>query len=147
MPPGEDPDTLVRQGGAAALEPMLHDAIDLVERKIQLLERKGWFEGVDHQREAIDRLLPTIRAPRDPLMRELYLSRVAERSGIPREALEREMASSLDETDRSQRGGQRRAQLMRQHAQKKIFRAVGRFRLMPRFSAASRTPPLHPAPW
>ncbi len=94
MPPGEDPDTLVRRGGAAALEPILHDAIDLVERKIQLLELKGWFEGVDHQREAIDRLLPTIRATSDPLMRELYLSRVAERSGIPREALEREMASS-----------------------------------------------------
>ena len=65
LPPGEDPDTLVGPGGAAALEPMLHDAIDLIERKIQLLELKGWFEGVDHQREALDRLLPTIRAASD----------------------------------------------------------------------------------
>lgn len=94
MPPGEDPDTLVRIGGAAALEPILHDAMDLIERKIQLLELKGWFEGVDHQREALDRLLPTIRAASDSLTRELYLSRVAERSGIRREALEKELASS-----------------------------------------------------
>ena len=45
LPPGEDPDTLVRAGGAAALEPVLRDAMDVLERKIQLLERKGWFEG------------------------------------------------------------------------------------------------------
>ena len=62
MPEGEDPDTLVRKGGAEALQPILEDGIDLLERKIQLLERKGWFEGVEHQREALDRLLPTIRA-------------------------------------------------------------------------------------
>ena len=41
LPAGEDPDTLVRRGGAAALEPMLADAIDLLERKIQLLERRA----------------------------------------------------------------------------------------------------------
>ncbi|MGH7499497.1 MAG: DNA primase, partial [Gemmatimonadales bacterium] len=94
LPPGEDPDTLVKAGGAAALEPILRDAMDLIERKIRLLELKGWFEGVDHQREALDRLLPTIRAASDSLTKELYLSRVAERSGVRREALERELASS-----------------------------------------------------
>jgi hypothetical protein len=67
--------------------------MDLIDRKIQLLELKGWFEGIDHQREALDRLLPTIRATTDTLTRELYLSRVAERSGIRREALEQEMKS------------------------------------------------------
>jgi DNA primase len=87
MPAGEDPDTLVRRGGAAALEPILHDAMDLLERKIQLLEQKGWFEGVDHQREALDRLLPTIRAAADPITRDLYLKEVSERSGVSREVL------------------------------------------------------------
>jgi DNA primase len=91
MPPGEDPDTLVKTGGAAALQPIIDDAMDLIERKIQLLEVKGWFEGVDHQREALDRLLPTIRAASDPIMRELYLTRVAERAGIPRSVLEQDL--------------------------------------------------------
>jgi DNA primase len=92
MPAGEDPDTLVRRGGGAALEPILRDAIDLLERKLQLLEQKGWFEGVDHQREALDRLLPTIRAAADPLTRDLYLKEVAQRSGVSRETLVHQLA-------------------------------------------------------
>jgi DNA primase len=87
MPAGEDPDTLVRRGGAAALEPLVRDAMDLLERKLQLLEQKGWFEGVDHQRDALDRLLPTIRAAADPIMRDLYLKEVSERTGVSREVL------------------------------------------------------------
>jgi len=91
LPPGEDPDTLVRKGGAAALESVLGDAIDLFERKIQMLERKGYFEGVEHRREALDRLLPTIRAAADPITRELYLSLAAERAGVSKDVLEQEL--------------------------------------------------------
>jgi DNA primase len=93
MPTGEDPDTLVRRGGAAALQPILDDGIDLLERKIQLLERKGWFEGVEHQREALDRLLPTIRAAADPITRDLYLKAVSERTGVSREVLREQAAA------------------------------------------------------
>src|SRR4051812_34793923 len=91
LPPGEDPDTLVQKGGLAALEPVLHDAIDLFERKIQLLERAGWFEGFDRRRDAVDRLLPTIRAAADPITRELYLSLASQRSGVNKEVLEDEL--------------------------------------------------------
>jgi DNA primase len=94
LPPGEDPDTLVRKGGTAALEQVLGDAIDLLERKIQMLERKGYFEGVEHRREALDRLLPTIRAAADPITRELYLSLTAERAGVSKDVLERELKVS-----------------------------------------------------
>jgi DNA primase len=94
LPPGEDPDTLVRNGGLPALERVLLDAIDLLERKIQLLERKGFFEGVEHRRDALDRLLPTIRAATDPITRELYLSLTAERAGVSKEVLERELRDS-----------------------------------------------------
>lgn len=87
LPAGEDPDTLVQKGGAAAMEAVLDDAVDVLERKIQILERKGWFEGVEHRREALDRLLPTIRAASNAITRELYLGRVAERSGVSKEVL------------------------------------------------------------
>jgi DNA primase len=96
MPDGEDPDTLVRRGGAAALEPILHDAVDLLERKIQLLEQRGWFEGVDHQRDALDRLLPTIRAAADPITRDLYLKEVAARTGVSRETLVQQVAAKVE---------------------------------------------------
>ena len=93
MPPGEDPDTLVQKGGAKALEPVLADAVDVLERKIQILDRRGWFTGMEHRREALDRLLPTIRATRDPIQRELYLSLVSERSGVSKAVLEQEVAN------------------------------------------------------
>ena len=93
MPEGEDPDTLVQRGGAEALAPVLRDAIDVMERKIQILDRRGWFTGIEHRREALDRLLPTIRATRDPIQRELYLSLVSERSGVDKKVLEQEIAA------------------------------------------------------
>lgn len=94
MPPGEDPDTLVRKGGIAALEAILRDAVDLMERKIQILDRKGWFADIEHRREALDRLLPTIRATRDPIQRELYLGLVADRTGVSKAVLEHEAAAA-----------------------------------------------------
>src|SRR5207244_5445800 len=69
------------------LGPILRCAVILLERKIQLLEQKGWFEVVDHQRDALDRLIPTIRAAADPITRDLYLKEVSERSGVSREVL------------------------------------------------------------
>ena len=102
LPPGDDPDTLVRKSGVEGLDIVLRDALDLLERKIQLLERKGFFEGVEHRRDALDRLLPTIRAAADPITRELYLSLVAQRAGVSKDVLQRELAEG---SAAGQRGG------------------------------------------
>ncbi len=40
LPEGEDPDSLVREKGPAALKRYLDDAVDVLERKIQILERR-----------------------------------------------------------------------------------------------------------
>jgi DNA primase len=90
LPNGEDPDTFVRAHGAAALEQHVSQSVDVFERKIQLLERGGWFAELQKKRRALDRLLPTIRATSDPLLRELYIGRAAEKTGIAKEALIRE---------------------------------------------------------
>ena len=91
LPPGEDPDTLVQKGGTAALQPLLRDAMDLLERKLLVLEQHGWFEDVSKRRDALDRILPTLRAASDAMARDLYIGRVAERVGVSRETLEREL--------------------------------------------------------
>ncbi|HEY5021802.1 MAG TPA: toprim domain-containing protein, partial [Gemmatimonadaceae bacterium] len=91
LPEGEDPDTFVKAHGAAALAARLRDAIDVFERKIQLLERAGMFSELHKKRRALDRLLPTVRATSDEIMRDLYLSRASEVSGVAREVLEREL--------------------------------------------------------
>ena len=91
LPEGEDPDTIVERKGVAALEEALKDSVDVLERKIQILERKGFFGTLPGRRRALDRLLPTIRAAADPITRDLYISRVAEVAGVRKDVLEREV--------------------------------------------------------
>lgn len=90
LPSGEDPDTLAASGGAAAIKSLLDDGIDVLERKLQLLERKGWFGNLSGRRKALDRLTPTIRAASDPVTRDLYISRTAEALGVSLESVRRE---------------------------------------------------------
>jgi DNA primase len=91
LPDGEDPDTLVQHKGIDALEQALKDSVDVLERKIQILERKGFFGTLPGRRRALDRLLPTIRAAADPITRDLYVARVAEVAGVRRDVLQREV--------------------------------------------------------
>jgi DNA primase len=93
LPEGDDPDTFVRREGAAGLEREIAAAIDVFERKVQILERVGAFSELHKKRRALDRLLPTIRAASDPIMRDLYLSRASEASGVDRAILQREVES------------------------------------------------------
>jgi DNA primase len=91
LPPGEDPDTFVRKHGGAGLEAQVTASIDVFERKIQILERAGWFGELQKKRRALDRLLPTIRATSDEIMRDLYVARASEVTGVDRGILLREL--------------------------------------------------------
>jgi DNA primase len=93
LPEGEDPDTFVRTQGARGLEAQLTASIDVFERKIQLLERGGWFADLRKKRQALDRLLPTLRATSDPLTRDMYLGHASTAAGVTRELLERELTA------------------------------------------------------
>ncbi|MDP9205855.1 MAG: DNA primase [Gemmatimonadota bacterium] len=94
LPEGEDPDTFVKAHGAAALTARLKDAIDVFERKIQLLERAGMFAELQKKRRALDRLWPSVRATSDEIMRDLYITRASEVSGVAREVLLRELSGT-----------------------------------------------------
>lgn len=100
LPEGEDPDSYVRSQGTAALESQLTQAIDVFDRQLQILERRGWFADLQHRRRAVDRLLPTIRAARDPLTRDLYISRLAELAGVAKSTI----ADEADQLPTRRRG-------------------------------------------
>ncbi len=93
LPPGQDPDSLVVQDGAEALVHIIDDAVDVFERELQLLDRKGWMGSLAGKRRALDRLLPTLRAAGDPVTRDLYVNRVAETLGINAQSVRREIDS------------------------------------------------------
>jgi len=90
LPDGEDPDTFVDSHGRAALETHIDAAVDVFDRKVQILERQGWFADLHKRRRAIDRLLPTIRATADLVTRDMYIARASEASGVDRNVLSRE---------------------------------------------------------
>jgi len=98
MPEGDDPDTFVRAHGRDAMEKLLAGALDVFDRKIQLLERGGWFADLQRKRRALDSLLPTIRAARDPITREMYLARAAEAAKVDRGVLARELDAGTRRT-------------------------------------------------
>jgi DNA primase len=91
LPPGEDPDSIALKGGAHAVQELLRDALDVLERKLQLLDQRGWFATLAGRRRALDRLLPTLRAAADPVTRDLYVTRTAEALGVARESVLREL--------------------------------------------------------
>ncbi len=93
LPEGEDPDSFVDKHGSERLLGQLGEAIDVFERKLQLLDRAGWFGDLQRKRRALDRLLPTIRATTDALTRDMYISRTSEVSGVSKQVLERELGA------------------------------------------------------
>jgi DNA primase len=122
FPEGDDPDTFVAKHGKEMLETQLSAAIDVFERKIQILQRGGWFSDLRRKRVALDRMLPTIRATADEITRGLYVSRASEVVGVSEDVLRRELrqprrerpsaAPDLDEPEKPQvRAADRRADL------------------------------------
>ena len=95
LPSGEDPDTIVHAGGAEALQGHIDGAVDVLDRKLQILEENDHFRSIEHTRTAIDRLLPTIRAAQDPALRDIYIAKVSERTGVRRDTLLGELARAV----------------------------------------------------
>jgi DNA primase len=91
LPPGEDPDTYVRQHGADEMARIINDAVDVFDRKIQILEEGDYFATIEKQRRAVDKLLPTLRAAKDPALRDIYITRAAQVTGVRPETLESEV--------------------------------------------------------
>ena len=92
LPRGEDPDSVARREGRDALLGYVGDAVDVLDRKLQILATRDRLSSIDGIRDAVDRLLPTLRATTDPALRDIYISRVAAETGVRRETLEEEIA-------------------------------------------------------
>ena len=90
-PEGKDPDDLARERGAEGVKAIMADALDVLERKLQLLDRKGWLGSIDGRRRSLDRLLPTLRAASDDVTRDLYIARAADALGVTTQSIAQEV--------------------------------------------------------
>lgn len=91
FPRGEDPDSIVRRGGPKELGHYIEEARDVLDRKIEILEARGYLDSIEGKRRAVDGLLLTVRAASDAALRDIYLDRVARVTGVRRSTLEREL--------------------------------------------------------
>lgn len=94
LPDGEDPDSVARSGGADAIRGFVSQAVDVMDRKVAMLEELGYFESNLKKIRARDKLLVTLRAARDPSLRDIYVARVAELTGVRRETLLEQIGTS-----------------------------------------------------
>ena len=91
LPEGEDPDSVARSEGADAVRAFVAQAVDVLDRKIAILKERGYFDSIEKTRRALDRLLPTLRAARDERLRDIYVTRVAELTGVRPDTLLEEL--------------------------------------------------------
>ena len=105
LPDGEDPDTFVAKFGAEGFERVAAESVDVFDRKIQILERGAWFSDLRRKREAIDKLLPTIRVTSDGVLRDMYITRTSEVAGVSRAELMRELDAKPAARHASRGGG------------------------------------------
>ncbi len=94
LPPGEDPDSVAQKGGAQGLAQYIDQALDIVDRKLQILEERGFFSSIDGVRRALDGLLPTVRAASDPALKDIYVSKVSERTGVRPQTIQDELTKA-----------------------------------------------------
>ncbi|HEX3157550.1 MAG TPA: DNA primase [Gemmatimonadaceae bacterium] len=109
LPEGEDPDSFVARHGAERMEGQLSQAMDVFDRQVQMLERRGWFADLHRKRRAVDKLLPTIRAASDPVTRDLYLTRLSEAAHVDRQVLQHEAEAPEPRRGPPSRGAAERA--------------------------------------
>ena len=53
LPEGEDPDTFVSKAGVDGFERAARESVDVFDRKIQILDRGGWFSDLRRKRAAL----------------------------------------------------------------------------------------------
>jgi DNA primase len=98
-PQGEDPDTLSRRAGPAAMLKLVDHALPAVEYLIDEAVTEGG-DTIEGRVRAIRVLAPTLRLVRDPTARELYAGRAAAALGVEQRQIERaiRLAAATAET-------------------------------------------------
>ncbi|NLN47055.1 MAG: DNA primase [Clostridiaceae bacterium] len=91
IPDGKDPDEYIRRNGADRFHDLVKRALPLMDYKLLSVERKSTRDGdldiLDYQ----DVACKVLAAEPNPIIRELYAAKVADKLGVPSEAVVREI--------------------------------------------------------
>jgi DNA primase len=100
LPPGHDPDSFVRKEGGSSLATLIDSAPPFFDFKLSYLEAKHDLSRVSEKAKAIAEMALSLGKVSDPVKRQLWVKRLAERFGIAEEALFKAIPKSrLEEED------------------------------------------------
>lgn len=87
LPPGEDPDSMIRQRGPAAFLEVVNSATDYFDHSVDEALRSGELEDAAGKSKLIRRIAPPLALVQDPVQREATLGRIASRLSLPQSAI------------------------------------------------------------
>ncbi len=110
LPEGEDPDSFVRQHGAAEFYSLLKQSRDYFEFKLQHLSEGTDLSEVTQRTRLVNEMIDTLVPHPDPLKQNFYANHLAEKFGIQETTL-------LNEIKKRQQQLARREKLREEHRQ------------------------------
>ena len=93
LPPGHDPDSLLRSEPPEAVGGLIDGARDMVDYLMDLLMEEHDMASVSGRLRIAGEAVGFLALMEDPVLRDAALARIALRTGISREALEQRLAS------------------------------------------------------
>lgn len=104
LPGNEDPDSYIRANGAEAFAEQLERRTSFVESKTRLLKEAGEFDTPEKSARAIRSIVTTIAKVSDPIKREFYVKRIAEKFRL----MESTLLTELKKIHTSEQAAERR---------------------------------------
>jgi DNA primase len=99
LPAGEDPDSFIRQKGAAAFETAIEHRQSFIETKAQWFEEQGAFRDPGRMAGAIRSIVETISKVPDAIKRALFIRRLGERFHISEQMLSTELQNLVSDRE------------------------------------------------
>jgi DNA primase len=95
LPDGHDPDSLIREAGAAAFQTLLDQRMNLVEYKIDSVIGKFDLNAPEEQALAVQEVLPYLAAVASNIAREAYVRQISRAIGVSETAIFNELRHFL----------------------------------------------------
>jgi DNA primase len=91
LPPGHDPDSLIREEGAAAFQTLLDHRLNLVDYKLNFASERYDLNSPEGQAATVKEVLPQLAAVADQIAREAYVRKIARKIGVSETAIFNEL--------------------------------------------------------
>ena len=92
IPSGKDPDDFIRENGSEAFSKLLLGASDLVEYKIDRIQKQSGIDNADGKKQAVNDLVVTLVSMSNQVERSEYVKKCAERLDVEEDYIWQQLA-------------------------------------------------------